>query len=61
MGNLAGVLLVVFSAWISSSGQDAQIWGRDWKFYLGVAAPCVLGLHSQKECEFPKVTGRNAS
>jgi len=44
MGNLAGVLLVVFSAWISSSGQDAQIWGRDWKFYLGVAAPCVLGL-----------------
>eukprot|EP00565_Helicotheca_tamesis_P003867 CAMPEP_0185726574 /NCGR_PEP_ID=MMETSP1171-20130828/2515_1 /TAXON_ID=374046 /ORGANISM="Helicotheca tamensis, Strain CCMP826" /LENGTH=549 /DNA_ID=CAMNT_0028394959 /DNA_START=171 /DNA_END=1820 /DNA_ORIENTATION=- len=44
LGNIAGVALVAFSAWISSSDQDAELWGRDWKFYLGVAAPCVLGL-----------------
>lgn len=44
LGNLAGISLVVFSALITSTDKDAELWDRDWKFYLGVASPCVLGL-----------------
>jgi len=46
LGNIAGLALVVYSVFISSSGEDADssLWGRDWKFYLGVASPCVLAL-----------------
>jgi len=36
---------VVFSATMSNTGGgDARIWNRDWKFYVGVALPCVAGL-----------------
>lgn len=45
MGNIAGIALVVFSATMSNTGDgDARIWNRDWKFYVGVALPCVAGL-----------------
>lgn len=45
LGNVAGVALVVFSALMSNTGGgDSQIWARSWSFYVGVAAPCVLGL-----------------
>lgn len=44
LGNVAGISLVVFSALITSTDKDAELWDRDWKFYLGVASPCVLGL-----------------
>mmetsp|Transcript_43899 Transcript_43899/g.81634 ORF Transcript_43899/g.81634 Transcript_43899/m.81634 type:complete len:653 (-) Transcript_43899:86-2044(-) len=53
LGNVAGVSLVVYSILVSGSdgedpsggGEDAQgLWDRDWVFYFGVAAPCVLGL-----------------
>uniref|UniRef100_A0A7S1ZP77 Uncharacterized protein n=1 Tax=Trieres chinensis TaxID=1514140 RepID=A0A7S1ZP77_TRICV len=45
VGNIAGISLVVFSALVSNSGGgEAQLWERPWKFYVGVAAPCVLGL-----------------
>mmetsp|Transcript_7818 Transcript_7818/g.12915 ORF Transcript_7818/g.12915 Transcript_7818/m.12915 type:complete len:541 (+) Transcript_7818:207-1829(+) len=46
MGSMSGILLVVFSAVISSLSGDkqAQIWGQGWSFYIGVSAPCLVGL-----------------
>lgn len=44
LGNFAGVALVVFSAVMSSSSENSRMWERPWKFYVGVSAPCVLGL-----------------
>jgi len=44
LGNFAGIALVVFSAYASSSDEDSALWSRDWTFYVGVSAPCVLGL-----------------
>ena len=28
----------------NSGGEDTKIWERDWKFYVGVSAPCLLAL-----------------
>lgn len=45
LGNIAGVLLVIFSLAISNTGgADSKIWNRPWHFYIGIALPCVLGL-----------------
>lgn len=44
VGNFAGVCLVLFSAIMSNTDSDARIYNRDWQFYIGVAAPCFLGL-----------------
>eukprot|EP00614_Pseudopedinella_elastica_P001522 CAMPEP_0172592932 /NCGR_PEP_ID=MMETSP1068-20121228/12077_1 /TAXON_ID=35684 /ORGANISM="Pseudopedinella elastica, Strain CCMP716" /LENGTH=533 /DNA_ID=CAMNT_0013390229 /DNA_START=54 /DNA_END=1652 /DNA_ORIENTATION=+ len=41
-GNLAGVALVVFSA--VESSVSAPLWDREWRFYLAVPLPCILGL-----------------
>jgi hypothetical protein len=44
MGNVAGVVLVLFSALVSSSSTEASLWTQDAKFYIGVALPAVLGV-----------------
>lgn len=44
LGNLAGISLVIFSFAMTSSDAEADLAGREWEFYVGVAAPCVLGL-----------------
>jgi predicted Na+-dependent transporter len=44
LGNVAGICLVVFSAVMSNTDKDSQVWEREWQFYVGVALPCVLGL-----------------
>ena len=44
MGNFAGICLVIFSAVMSSTDADTRIYNRDLQFYVGVAAPCLLGL-----------------
>jgi len=46
VGTVAGILLVVFSGVVSSlSGSDeAQVWSQPWSFYVGVTAPCLVGL-----------------
>jgi predicted Na+-dependent transporter len=44
LGNFAGIALVLFSGFLSNSDSDQQIWDRDWRFFLGVALPCLLGL-----------------
>ena len=54
LGSISGILLVVFSAVISSTagGKDdedqaqggTKLWDQTWAFYVGVAAPCVVGL-----------------
>lgn len=44
LGNFAGAALVVFSLIMSNSNSDYQLWDRDWQFYFGVGAPCILGL-----------------
>mmetsp|Transcript_18364 Transcript_18364/g.39708 ORF Transcript_18364/g.39708 Transcript_18364/m.39708 type:complete len:515 (-) Transcript_18364:16-1560(-) len=46
MGSLSGILLIIFSVVVTSiSGKnEAQIWGQPWSFYVGVTAPCLVGL-----------------
>ena len=35
----------MFSALMSNTGgEDYRIWNREWKFYVGVAIPCIAGL-----------------
>ena len=41
---MAGILLVVFSAVLSNSDEESALWERPWRFYFGVAAPCLFGL-----------------
>lgn len=46
MGSISGILLVVFSAVVTSlsGSNEAQIWGQPWSFYVGVTSPCLVGL-----------------
>jgi len=44
LGNVAGLALIGFSILMSNSNEDARLWERDWTFYVGVSAPCILGL-----------------
>eukprot|EP00543_Licmophora_paradoxa_P005235 CAMPEP_0202453040 /NCGR_PEP_ID=MMETSP1360-20130828/11112_1 /ASSEMBLY_ACC=CAM_ASM_000848 /TAXON_ID=515479 /ORGANISM="Licmophora paradoxa, Strain CCMP2313" /LENGTH=217 /DNA_ID=CAMNT_0049072029 /DNA_START=77 /DNA_END=730 /DNA_ORIENTATION=+ len=44
LGNISGIALVVFSVLLSGSDDEAGLWSRSSTFYIGVAAPCVLGL-----------------
>jgi len=47
LGSISGILLVVFSAVVSSVGGgegSAKLWDQHWSFYVGVAAPCLVGL-----------------
>jgi predicted Na+-dependent transporter len=46
LGSCSGVLLIIFSIVVSSlsGSNEAQIWGQTWTFYVGVIAPCLLGL-----------------
>jgi predicted Na+-dependent transporter len=44
MGNFAGVSLVIYSALVSSSSEDASLWSQDASFYIGVAFPAVFGV-----------------
>lgn len=46
LGNIAGILLVLFSVAISSigGGEDSKLWSRSWQFYIGIALPCIAGL-----------------
>lgn len=45
-GSISGILLIVFSVFLSSGGDGAEskLWNMDWSFYVGVAMPCLLGL-----------------
>ena len=48
LGNVAGILLVILSVVISSTGNNdhhkASLWDQDARFYIGVALPAILGL-----------------
>jgi predicted Na+-dependent transporter len=44
LGNFSGIALVLFSAVMSNSDSDSRLWDRDWKFFVGVALPCIMGL-----------------
>ena len=45
VGNIAGFLLIVFSATVTNGGDaGSRIWSRHWTFYVATIAPCVLGL-----------------
>lgn len=44
LGNLAGVSLVIFSAIVSSTGQDTSIWNQSAVFYIGCAIPAIVGV-----------------
>lgn len=44
LGNFAGISLIIFGLVLSNSDTESALWERDWKFYLGVAMPCLLGL-----------------
>ncbi len=46
LGSCSGILLIIFSIVVSSlsGSNEAQIWGQSWTFYVGVIAPCLVGL-----------------
>lgn len=44
VGNCAGISLVAYSALMSNTGGETQIWEHTWQFYVGVMLPCVAGL-----------------
>jgi len=45
IGNLAGLSLIIFSVFVShATNSHEKVWNHDWKFFVGVACPCVLGL-----------------
>jgi predicted Na+-dependent transporter len=44
LGNISGILLVIFSAILSSSNENARIWNREAEFYIGVAIPSFIAL-----------------
>ena len=44
LGNYAGISLVAFSALMSNTEGDTQIWEHDWQFYVGVMSPLLGGL-----------------
>jgi len=45
VGNIAGFLLIIFSATVTNTGDaDSRIWSRHWTFYVATIAPCLLGL-----------------
>jgi predicted Na+-dependent transporter len=44
-GNVAGFLLIVFSATVTNTGDaDSKIWSRHWSFYVAIMLPCIMGL-----------------
>jgi hypothetical protein len=44
LGNIAGISLIIFSLVVSSSNSEANLWSQEWKFYVGVAAPALIGV-----------------
>jgi hypothetical protein len=44
LGNIAGITLVIFSFVVSSSNSEANLWSQEPKFYVGVAAPALIGV-----------------
>lgn len=42
--SISGVALILVSALLSSVGTETNFWNQHWKFYVGVALPCLLGL-----------------
>jgi len=46
LGSMSGILLIIFSGVVTalSGSTEAQIWGQPWAFYVGVTAPCLVGL-----------------
>jgi predicted Na+-dependent transporter len=44
LGNYAGLILIIFSAVLSSSHKNARLWDRDQSFYFGLAMPSIAAL-----------------
>lgn len=46
IGTICGLLLVLFSVFLSSGagGAEAKLWNQSWSFYLAVAFPCLVGI-----------------
>ena len=45
-GSVCGLLLIIFSVFLSSGGggSDTKFWNMDWSFYIAVLGPCLLGI-----------------
>jgi predicted Na+-dependent transporter len=43
-GNVAGIALVLYSALVSGTSEDASLWSQGPEFYIGVAIPAVVGV-----------------
>lgn len=44
LGNYAGLILILYSAVLTSSHKSARLWDRDATFYFGIPMPCVTAL-----------------
>eukprot|EP00594_Rhizosolenia_setigera_P001151 CAMPEP_0178946402 /NCGR_PEP_ID=MMETSP0789-20121207/4263_1 /TAXON_ID=3005 /ORGANISM="Rhizosolenia setigera, Strain CCMP 1694" /LENGTH=336 /DNA_ID=CAMNT_0020626385 /DNA_START=1 /DNA_END=1011 /DNA_ORIENTATION=- len=52
LGNFAGLALIIFSASMTTSEEEASLAGRELKFYIGVASPCIAGLIVANICSY---------
>jgi predicted Na+-dependent transporter len=44
LGNYSGLILIIYSAILTSSHKSARLWDRDATFYGGIAMPCIVAL-----------------
>lgn len=44
IATLSGVALVLVSVVLSNSGTESKLWNKSWKFYVGVAVPCLFSM-----------------
>ena len=45
-GSICGLLLIVFSLFLSSGGDGSEstFWNQSWPFYIATAFPCLVGI-----------------
>jgi len=44
LGNIAGIILVTYSIFVSSSDHQAALWDQEWQFFVGIGIPAVIGI-----------------
>ena len=42
--SVSGVLLILFSVFLSANSESSNFWSMPWSFYIGVMVPCLVGI-----------------
>lgn len=43
-GNVAGICLITYSIFVSSSDHKAALWDQGWQFFVGIGTPALIGI-----------------